>query len=132
MECLQEQVRECVPIDDSALAKVDFVGSTQSSVARMRPRALGEEFGCAAVGDVLVVSLDVPEVFESAVQGESKVSAREQRILSSMQRKLDALKPPESAMQVRCLACKKLDPDVSLHAERSCTQYVYHYLLPLE
>lgn len=130
-DCLLEQVQELIP--DSTAVDVQFVGSTQSSIARLRSRALGQEPGCAAAGDVLVVNLDVPDVLGALHQQQRETLSLEERILKFMQSKLNELQQVQSGhsseMEIRCVACKKMN--VSLHAERSCTQYIYQYLLPL-
>jgi tRNA U38,U39,U40 pseudouridine synthase TruA len=94
---------------------------TQSSVARLRARIVQQDPDCAAATDVLVVT------------GSCRLSS-----LSQLQDVLQELPDTVSAVSsdqqqhalIRLWACKLLHADVSLHAERSCTQMVYHYLVP--
>jgi len=117
--------------DDAALQQqhqqipLDFrlqSSRTQSSVARLRSRILQQEPDCSAAGDVLLVT---GTCLESSVNKlEDALSGLP--FTGENNRNQHGLPP-----SVRIWSCKLLMEDVTLHAERSCTQMVYHYLLPL-
>lgn len=98
---------------------MDFVGMTQASVARQRHMSLSQETNCAAAGDVIIVNfksysneyiqpsfINTLNTFVQQQQGSQKLHI------------VSAVKIPSTDL-------------ASLHAEQSCTQLVYHYLLPL-
>lgn len=102
---------------------VEILRSTQTSVAAQRHKSLTQEVGSAATGDVVVVSFMAPG---------TKNSQRE--FLSSLLERTRACLDDHrdiSGVHVRVLACKWLSPKNRFHAERSCTQRTYHYLLPM-
>lgn len=104
---------------------VEVLSSTQTSVAGQRHKSLTQEVESAATGDVVVIS------FMSPVDG-TKNSQRE--FLSSLLERTRACLDDHrdiSGAHVRVLACKWLSPKNRFHAERSCTQRIYHYLLPM-
>lgn len=98
--------------------RVEFVGSTQSSVANARPSALGLETSCAAAEDVMVVTFLAPdEVYQEKLGN----------VVTSTQEALDGI---SSGVALHC--CRPLARDKPLHAEHSCTQHIFHYLLPMK
>lgn len=90
---------------------VNFVGSTQASLARQRHKSLSQEIGAAACGDVLVFSVDVP----------SNVEMRKlvQKVGPTIETETLVVKINDTTQLPK-----------PLHAEQACTQQVYHYLLP--
>jgi tRNA U38,U39,U40 pseudouridine synthase TruA len=96
--------------------EVEFIGVTQASVAKQRHRTLSQESGCSAAGDVLVASVTVPKVMKLEVWT---------RVFETIRERL------KKDRIVEAFSCQLLGSDSRLHAERSCTQRVYHYLLPL-
>ena len=110
---------------------VEIVSSTQTTTAGLRHRALSQEIGAAAAGDVMVMSFLAPAP-PGGDSGRGGAEARAhflKRLLSLARDHLHNATAP--AVCVELLSCKWLPPDTRLHAERSCTQRVYHYLLPL-
>ncbi len=111
--------------DDSSLdpGAVRIVSSTQASVAKLRHSLLTQEGGCSAVGDVMTITLTVPKGINQIgiwkhVVDRVKLRLREEGVDGE----------PGNA---RLLAGRLLDKDCRFHAERACTQRIYHYLLPL-
>lgn len=112
---------------------VEPISSTQSSVTKMRHRSLSQEKGCASCGDVMILSLQAPAAINANAVG--MVSDKHHRgFLGQILRRSNTILKATATddLQVRLDACKYLAPDSRLHAERSCTQLVYHYLLPLQ
>ena len=94
---------------------------TQSSMARLRSRILQQDPDCSAAGDVLLVTgtcleSSLPQVADA---------------LSVLPGRLESKNEREDVASIRIWSCKLLAADVTFHAERSCTQMVYHYLVPL-
>lgn len=123
-EILLEAVRFHLTVDETKQSlsndEVDIVSSTQSSLARLRHRALSQEPGCSATGDVLVATLTVPSSTNISFW---------KRVFQSLRQQLSE---DESTSGVQLLACRLMDKEiVPFHAERSCTQRIYHYVLPL-
>ena len=94
---------------------------TQSSVARQRSRILHQEPDCSAAGDVLIIS---GTCLDSSLP-------RIEEALLGLPGNLDTPQSNGRDISIRIWACKLLGADVSLHAEQSCTQLAYHYLVPL-
>ena len=95
---------------------------TQSSVARLRSNHLQQDAECMACGDVLVLTIQLPMWIT--------------KDMTYLEQIVTPLLSPEYSIEkdgvsVDLLACKLLEENMPLHAERSCTQYVYHYLLPI-
>lgn len=108
-DVLQQQQQQQVPLDFRLQES-----RTQSSVARHRSRILQQEPDCSAAGDVLLLT---GSCLESS--------------LPFLEDALSSLPGSEVTDRVRIHTCKMLASDVTMHAERSCTQLVYHYLVPL-
>ena len=104
--------------------KLDFrlqESRTQSSVARQRSRILQQEPDCSAAGDVLIIT---GTCLDSSLP-------RIEEALSGLPENLEAQQSNGRDVSIGIWACKLLEADVSLHAEQSCTQLAYHYLVPL-
>lgn len=114
-------------------ASVKLLSSTQVSLPRLRHCALAQEPGCFAAGDVVVVSVSAPT---GLIQREESVRERNDRVRRCLHqlwertnRELRAC--TDGSTEMRLDACKLLPSNSRLHAERSCTQRVFHYLMPL-
>eukprot|EP00977_Amphora_coffeiformis_P002157 scaffold425_cov175-Amphora_coffeaeformis.AAC.16 len=105
---------------------VQVVSRTQSSIAKLRPEALEQEPDIASTGDVLVLTLKMPQSSWTTLA----LSKDKNEFLSNLQGKLDQAQPHD--MRIMVTAVKFLSKDHPLHAERSCTQLAYQYLLPFE
>ena len=111
-------------IDGSGTVQV--VSRTQSSITRLRPETLEQEPDTASTGDVLVLNMKIPESLRTTLTTSKKMN----EFLSNLQDKLDQAQPPGRRIMVG--AIKLLSEGQPLHAERSCTQVAYQYLLPFE
>ena len=114
---------------------VDFLSSTQTSLAKMRHRSLAQENGCASIGgDVLVLSFHASTALTGVGATKSEKTARQRHFLSNLVHDTNTKlmnDQSNSTLNVHLNACKLLDQTSKLHAERSCSQRIYHYLLPL-
>ena len=103
--------------------KVTVISRTQSSLARLRDRALQQDRECMACGDTLVLTLNVPQFIVDT-----------EALLNGL---IDPLLWPncsaeKDGIRVGLVACKILQDKLVLHAERGCTQFAYHYILPIK
>ena len=110
---------------------------TRATATRHRHVAMAQEKACAAAGDVLIVGIQQ--------QGNESTGDLIQGLNAWVQRNCDiayvgtSRKQDEATKNVsrsaiiplRVLAATKLPSSSRLHAEASCTQLAYHYLLPL-
>ena len=101
---------------------------TQSSVARLRSRILTQDPDCQAARDVLVLT-------GSCLR--SALPQLEQALADNLPTSLVLVDDNNDiGLVIRIWGCKLLWSDLlsgqgSIHAERGCTQYLYHYLVPL-
>ena len=122
--------------DDLALdvCNAKILSKTQSSVSNLRHCSLSQEKDCPAAADVMVVSFVAPSAV-SSTDPDRDDPDRQLYFLNSLVKYVNDFmeKTVESTgLNVTLLACKLLSSDSRLHAERSCTQRVYHYLMPLQ
>lgn len=96
---------------------------TQCSVANMRTGVLQQEPLCSASEDVLVLTGTCLE--SSLPQLENMLA-----IISYGETLTDSMNTDSGERSYQILSCKILH-GVTIHAERSCTQMAYQYLLPL-
>ena len=95
---------------------IELVSFTLASDAKLRHRSLSQEDGTAAAGDVIVANFQVPKLMTC----------------SMWEQALDHARASIEDRRISVTACKLLDSDSKLlDVERSCTQRVYHYLLPV-
>lgn len=95
------------------------VSVTQSSVASQRHRSLTQEDGCAARNDVMTISYSFLDDRNFA----EKIPSLLIDMNSLLQREANTI-------DVRVSNISLLDSP-KFHAENSCTQYIYHYLMPI-
>lgn len=113
--------------------EVELVGSTQVTLAKMRRPCLAQEKQCASVGgDVLTVGFRGPSSLVVLDEASGRMEPNRQRdlltfVLLETNKKLSK---PQHGLKIRLNACKLLESGSRFHAERSCTQRVYQYLLP--
>eukprot|EP00980_Cylindrotheca_fusiformis_P000154 scaffold24_cov128-Cylindrotheca_fusiformis.AAC.27 len=110
--------------DDSVSSMIRILGSTQSSLAKLRHRALAQENGCSAEGDVLFINLMVPDNKLLNMDLWTKVGQTMRKRMC-----LDEKHPKVELFALQVLGTEADKPH--MHAERSATQYVYQYMLPL-
>jgi tRNA U38,U39,U40 pseudouridine synthase TruA len=98
--------------------EIKILSSTQASVANQRHRSLTQEVGCAAANDIMTIS------FSSFIE-------RKKILLGLLDEMNSILQDEITAINIRILEISYLNSS-TFHAENSCTQYIYHYLLPLK
>ncbi len=119
------------------------IGNTQSSVAKLRVKALGLENGVSSTSDVLTLTYEYP--VKMSLLDEKKIFQEEQRIQLFQRLKGDTMtflsnieenginsSDHTKISNVCILSAIILAPDKKLHAESHCTQRVYHYLMPVK
>lgn len=107
-----------------SLSQTLVLGATQTSVARHRPSLVTQESGISSAADFLMLSLQLPST-------ESELDAN--TIIEEARKHLEDNLPTSSGAiySVNILGGMQLSKDFSFHAEKYCTQRIYHYLLPL-
>jgi tRNA U38,U39,U40 pseudouridine synthase TruA len=106
------------------------ISCTQTSVANQRHKVLSQERGVASAGDVVVMSLAVPtSIKEDGLFLKEKLLVKTREYLDATT--CSSKNDHQEMTTVRLMACKPLPSDQLFHAERDCTQRIYHYLLPL-
>jgi tRNA U38,U39,U40 pseudouridine synthase TruA len=109
---------------------VTLVSITQTTDAKLRASCLRQEVECSAASDVLVVSGDVALAIATGEPLSLEILPSKMELQSLVEQDIAGriLRGQAPASNLRVEAIKFLERP--LHAERSCTQYVYHYLLP--
>ena len=139
---LEEYVRDNLKItttdeESQPASSVKFISSTQVSVTKSRHKSLSQEEGIAASGDVMILSVQAPAAIMN--QNNHGVSPLEydhdqhRTVLNELIKRTNRILKDKNdgGLYITLEACKYLNSDSKLHAERSCTQLVYQYLLPL-
>jgi hypothetical protein len=103
-----------------AFGDVEPLGTTYSSAARLRHIALTQEPLCAAASDVLVIN------FRASITVDE--DAMRERIQTYLENQSDGV---GCSLDIRVLGIGNIPISANFHAEKDCTQRVYHYLLPL-
>jgi tRNA U38,U39,U40 pseudouridine synthase TruA len=120
---------------DMVTSGVEIISTTQATVSKHRHLSLAQETCCAAAGDVMVLSFLAPAVITCA-EPNREDRERQKDFLSGLLTKTNEIllcqATKSSSLLVEILSVKLWASDSRLHAERSCTQRVYHYLLPLK
>ncbi|CAJ1964640.1 unnamed protein product [Cylindrotheca closterium] len=114
------------PNRDHISGKDWIVGTTQTSVANHRPLVLAQENGISSAADYLLVNLQMP-------QGEMEGCNEVDKLLTVARNYLgdDFETSSGSVYNLKILNGMRLPAGFAFHAEKECTQRVYHYLLPL-
>lgn len=132
---VEESIERFIEKDlDLGDCKVEILKTTQTSVSNLRHLSLGQEKGCAAENDVIVLRFVAPKAVPSSGTDKNHDLDLQRFFLTKLiQSTNEVLKQAVEShgLAVTLLACKLLESDSRLHAERSCTQRVYHYLMPL-
>jgi FkbM family methyltransferase len=107
--------------------------TTLASAARQRHPCLAQDYDCSASSDIICINYKGQK---------TKTRAGDLALIGDMQTLLDAsascrntnMDTPETSLilDVRVLSAESLPTSTRFHAEQSCTQRAYHYLLPLE
>lgn len=119
-EVAAEAVRSAFLASLQTLGGVEPQGTTYSSAARLRHVALAQEPLCAAASDVLVINFRASIIVaEDALRG---------RMQTYLENQIDRT---GCSLDIRILGIENVPSSSNFHAEKDCTQRVYHYLLPL-
>ena len=109
-----------------------LLSSTQVSIPRLRHLSLAQESGCYAAEDVAVVSFMAPRGLVRPTDGLQPTEDRTRSFLNHILILVnEQLRNSSEHSVISLRGCKLLPCDSKFHAERSCTQRVFHYLLPL-
>ena len=112
---------------------ITAVGWSQSTVSRLRHSSLQQEDACLAVGDTMAISFDGPSRLTSVPSGNTvDQEAQQKDFLQFLLNSTNDILRMDEAAQIQLEGCKLLSTrDNRFHCERSCTQRVYHYLMPI-
>jgi tRNA U38,U39,U40 pseudouridine synthase TruA len=120
---------------DLVTSGVEIISTTQATVSKHRHLSLAQETCCAAAGDVMVLSFLAPAVITCNKPNREDRERQKQFSFGLLTKTNEILlhnATKSSNLLVQILSVKLCASDSRLHAERSCTQRVYHYLLPLQ
>ena len=104
----------------NAKPEFEILTTTHASVANQRHKSLAQEVGCAAANDIMTISF----LSNSTWLTDNNLH----ELVNEMN---DMLQQENSDLQTRVLGISFLN-SLKFHAENSCTQYSYHYILPLK
>ena len=96
---------------------IEFTSLTHSTQAKSRHSTLSQDYSCYSAGDVMVVCYKSPIKL-----GSSFATAIKQYVEKNCRQDLN----------ISILSAVNIPDQTVLHAERSCTQLIYHYALPLQ
>jgi tRNA U38,U39,U40 pseudouridine synthase TruA len=100
-----------------------FVSSTQASLPRLRHKSLTQEAGCHAVGDVATLSVTNLHSILDCTSLQQLVNKTNQELARRVEQ--------DEGPFIYLNACKLLASQTKFHAERSCSQRIFHYIVPL-
>lgn len=109
---------------------LNSVRMSQSSVAMQRHSSLSQEKGCAAAGDIVTISFVGPySWFQNGAGG----GQQDYDIMSHLsERTKHHLEELNGVLEIELLDVEYLGGgERHFHAEKSATQRIYHYLMPL-
>ena len=104
---------------------------TQTSAANLRHPSLKQENGCCSASDYIGIRFEDTSLRATSLA--SMINENDdvrQQLLRDIQSKLD--ETSSATNEVAVLDIQTLPLSSRFHAEQSCTQRVYHYLLPLD
>jgi tRNA U38,U39,U40 pseudouridine synthase TruA len=101
---------------------------TQATVANQRHRSLAQEAGCAAANDIMTISFASRMARLMNIDDGNKEQKRLQNLVKDMNSVLDG---GTEVINTRVSEILPLDSS-TFHAENGCTQYIYHYMMPLK
>ena len=112
---------------------VDIISTTQATVSKLRHCSLSQETCCSAAGDVMVLRFLASAVITCTEPGREDCDRQRHFLCELLKLTNEALLEATKSvgLWVEVLSVKLLSSDSRLHAERSCTQRVYHYLFPI-
>lgn len=121
---IQEALRRAICLRQEASnvnTSFQLLTNTQGSVAKQRHKSLTQEGGCAAANDVMTISF----------LSHSQWFGNENNLRILMDEMNAILEKDVTDVFTRVLEVVFLNSS-KFHAEKSCTQYIYHYVLPLK
>ena len=107
---------------------LNSVRMSQSSVAMQRHSVLSQEKGCAAAGDIVAISFVGPYSWLQTGAGGQQDHDFMSHLLVRTRHHLEEL---NGVLEIRLVDVEYLGGERNFHAEKSATQQIYHYLLPL-
>ena len=107
---------------------LNSVRMSQSSVAMQRHSVLSQEKGCAAAGDIVAISFVGPYSWLQTGAGGQQDHDFMSHLLERTRHHLEEL---NGVLEIRLVDVEYLGGERNFHAEKSATQQIYHYLLPL-
>jgi tRNA U38,U39,U40 pseudouridine synthase TruA len=119
-EIAAESVRDAFASTLQEFGRVETLGITYSSAAKLRHVALAQEALCSASSDVVAINYRAAATIDG--------DALKERLHACLRQKLDQ---DDCGVNVCILDVENVPASVNFHAEKQCTQRVYQYLLPL-
>lgn len=110
----------------TALRCNNITSSTQASVAKSRPLCLGQEVDCPAAEDILVLNVMASnDLFPNDALSHLSETIQDKLLQQQQQ-------PSHNGSVVTLHGLRRMESAATyLHAEQSCTQHVFHFLLPV-
>jgi hypothetical protein len=130
LQSLQTAINDFIQSNLNSSIKSQFISDTQVTIPRLRHKALAQEFGCFAANDVKVVNFLAPK---GLILSQSHVDSSRDYTRSFLNDILIHTNSilPSKVQFIRLHGIKLLPSHSKFHAERCCTQRIYHYILPL-
>lgn len=119
---------------------IDILATTQASVAHQRHRSLSQEIGCAAANDVMTISFCNAPMWFTKMRREDRQTSVD-FLMTKMNSVFDETTCTRNGtndnsticISIRIIDISFLSSSTStFHAENSCTQFAYNYILPLK
>jgi len=110
---------------------INVLTRTQASIADQRHLSLSQEVGCGAVNDMITLSIYEPKGW---MQVSTSNLNPNKDLLGNLVNEMNSFLDDERnilKLNVRVSSISQL-PSSLFHAESSCTQYIYHYMMPLK
>lgn len=140
-DVFKDEIEVSIKMDDELIPEI--ISSTQTSVANQRYHSLSQENGVGSIDEVMTISYSYP--VRKTLKGEKK-GYQEQERIKSLEQIADKISENLSSVDmtefqsrlqrtalsdVQLLSIENVPDNSNLHAEMSCTQRAYHYILPL-
>ena len=110
---------------------INVLTRTQASIADQRHSSLSQEVSCGAANDMITLSIYEPKGW---VQVSTSNLNPNKDLLDNLVNEINSFLDNERnvlKLSVRVSSISQL-PSSLFHAENSCTQYIYHYMMPLK
>ncbi len=137
----KDEIEVSMKMDDELIPEI--ISSTQTSVANQRYHSLSQENGVGSIDEVMTISYSYP--VRKTLKDEKKGYQEQERIkslglivdkirenlLSFDMTEFQSRLQSTALSDVQLLSIENVPDNSNLHAEMSCTQRAYHYILPL-